>query len=314
MASKIAATAETIGNPLEGLNRRLSVIRDRVSGVAMKSHNGFYLFGRAGTSKTHTVRTTLEGIGTKYEYHSGHLTPIGLFELLDTHHDRVIVLDDVSSIFKQTIALQILLAALGTQAAGSGFRIVKYRKKGVEQTVRFTGGIIGISNLELHGDGVLTALKSRVNYLKYNPTDEQMEAMIRAVAGNGWSGKGEAMKPEECLQVAEFLITESHRLSIRLDMRNLVDKGYPDYLQHRNGHAETHWKDLIRTTLEEQLVDLQHTAAESSTREETKRKEQMIAKTLAAEYPDRQSRFDKWFELTGKGERAMYRRMSEVGI
>lgn len=279
----------------------------------MKTHNGFYVYGRAGTSKTHTVRTTLESIGTKYEYHSGHLTPIGLFELLETHHDRVIVLDDVSSIFKDKVALQILLAALGTQAAGSACRVIKYKRKASDQRIRFTGGIIAISNLELHGDGVLTALKSRVNYLKYDPTDEQMEAMIREVAAKGWTGKGEAMQSQECLQVADFLIAESHRLNIRLDMRNLVDKGYPDFLQHRNGHSETHWKDLIRTTLEEQLVDLQHTAAESGTREETKRKEQMIAKTLAAEYPDRASRVAKWIELTGKTQRAMYRRLVEVG-
>lgn len=299
--------------PLEQLNRRLSVIRDRVNGVALRSHNGFYLFGRAGTSKTHTVRTTLESIGTKYEYHSGHLTAIGLFELLAVHHDRVIVLDDVSSIFRDKVALQILLAALGTQAAGSGSRMIKYKKKGGDQTIHFTGGIVAISNLELHGDGVLTALKSRVNYLKYDPTDEQVEAMIQEVAGKGWSGKGETMTSQECLQVADFLIAESHRLNIRLDMRNLVDKGYPDYLQYRNGHAATHWKDLIRTTLEEQLVDLQHTAADTSTREEMKRREQMIAKSLEAQYPDRASRLAKWFELTGKSERAMYRRLSEVG-
>src|SRR5689334_10322255 len=67
---------------LQKLNRRLAVIRDRVRGVAFRHHPGFYLFGRPGTSKTFTVRTTLSGLGIPYHYHDGHLTPMGLFDLL----------------------------------------------------------------------------------------------------------------------------------------------------------------------------------------------------------------------------------------
>jgi hypothetical protein len=45
-------------NHLEELQRRLAVVRDRVLAVARRYANGFYLFGRAGTSKTCCRRTS----------------------------------------------------------------------------------------------------------------------------------------------------------------------------------------------------------------------------------------------------------------
>jgi hypothetical protein len=142
------------------LERQLGVVRDRVRGVASHGLPGFYLYGRAGTSKTYTVRTTLASLNCEYVYHAGHLTPIGLFELLEENPTKVIVLDDVASIFDQPKALSILLAALGKQPDGS--RIVKYKRQGRTIRVAFSGGIIAISNLELHGNAVVDALRSRV--------------------------------------------------------------------------------------------------------------------------------------------------------
>lgn len=279
-------------------------------GVALGHHNGFYLHGPAGCAKTYTVIKTLEEEDRPYHYHDGHLTPMGLFDLLAEQHDRVIVLDDVSEIFAQKIALQILLAALGNAPDETGVRIVKYRRRGVEETIRFEGGIIMVSNLELDSGPVLQALKSRVHYLRYSPTDEQIAAMMRAIAAKGWR----TMTPPECLEVTEFLIAESTRLGSRLDLRHLVDKAFPDYLQHQNGEADTHWKDLICTTLEEQLVDLKHTAPASKlSRAETKVQEQALVREIVAEYQTKEERVTAWQEQTGKSERAFYRRLEEVG-
>jgi len=120
---------------LQELQQRLAVVRDRVRGVARRHYTGFYLFGRPGTSKTYTVRTTLDELNFAYEYHLGHLTPMGLFDLLAEQHDRVLVLDDVSEILTNRIALQVLLAALGNQPHATGTRIVKYRRQGRDITV-----------------------------------------------------------------------------------------------------------------------------------------------------------------------------------
>src|SRR5438270_12603001 len=98
---------------LAELRRRQAVVRDYVRGVARQYATGLYLFGRPGTAKTHTVRAVLEQeVREIYVYQRGHLTPMGLFELIADHPDEVIVLDDLGSIFKSDVAVQLLLSAL----------------------------------------------------------------------------------------------------------------------------------------------------------------------------------------------------------
>ena len=49
----------------------------------------FTCFGRPGTAKTHTVRAVLEQeIREIYVYQRGHLTPMGLFELIAANPGR----------------------------------------------------------------------------------------------------------------------------------------------------------------------------------------------------------------------------------
>jgi len=243
-----------------------------------------------------------------------HLTPMGLFELLEEHPDCIIVLDDVAEILNQRIAVQILLAALGSQPGETGVRIVKYRRQGLDVTVPFTGGITLISNLELHPAPLLNALKSRIHYLKYNPGDAQISALMRDIASRGWPAGSPTITPIECMYIADFLIEESQKRGYRLDLRLLVDKAFPDYLQHRDGQTETHWKDLVRATLDEQLIFLQHTQAGPKTRQATKETEHEIVRKLVAEHAARHDRIDAWMKLTGKSERAYYRRAKELGL
>src|SRR4051794_7817813 len=111
----------------DDLMRQIKVVKDRVRGVVHRHSNGVYLYGRPGTSKTHMVRSTLDLLAVNYTHHSGHLTPIGLFDLLDENRDRIIVLVDVSAIFNAPIALQLLLAALGNPHDGSKIRYIRYK-------------------------------------------------------------------------------------------------------------------------------------------------------------------------------------------
>ena len=297
---------------LQTLKHRLAVIRDRVRGVALGHHTGFYLFGRAGTSKTYTIRRTLETCGVGYYYHDGHLTPIGLFDLLKAHPDQIIVLDDVSTIHQQPVALQILLAALGRQPDEFKTRTIKYQRQGRESLITFTGGIICISNLPLNATPLLTALKSRVHYLQFDPTDTQIAALMRSIAAKGWPEKSPVMTPAECRLVTDFLIAETQQLNVPLDMRMLVDKAFPDYMQHRCGHTEAHWKDLVLTTLQERLVDLKYTPTRHS-RANQKSSEQQVIREIMAQGHTAQERLNLWTQRTEKSARAFYRRLAELG-
>ena len=300
---------------LEGLDQRLAVVRDRVCGVARQYATGFYLHGRPGTAKTFTVRKILDGLRVPYHYHDGHLTPMGLFDLLEEQFDRVIVLDDVSEIFRQPVALQLLLAALGNQRGGAGVRLVRYRRQGRVADVTFSGGIIFISNLELTTAPLLQAIKSRVNVLQYSPTDRQIAALMGRVCSGGWPVKAPQVTPAECFEVATHVIKECERRDCRLDMRLLVDKALPDFTQWRNGDTEADWRDLVTATIEEQVTELKHALrSRPQTRQEKTESEEELVRTLMTEFSnDRKRMLVAWRErTTGKSDRAFDRRLQTV--
>jgi hypothetical protein len=300
---------------LAELKRRQGIVRDYVRAVARQYATGLYLFGRPGTAKTHTVRAVLEmEIREPYIYQRGHLTPVGLFELIAEHPDDVIVLDDLTAVLDSDVALQILLSALEHPTSGDRTRgrVVKYRRKGHEDRVIFRGGIICISNRELHDGELLGAFKSRVHTLNYDPSDAQLGALMLGMAELGWPHSGEPeVSPEETRLVARFLIDEMLRLSCRFDLRLFVNKALPDYQQWKDDETESDWRDLVTASIEEHLVSVRHSDGRPS-RAERKQEEHSLLKDILREHDDRQERVRVWTERTGKSERAFYRRLAEM--
>jgi hypothetical protein len=300
---------------LAELHRRQAIVRDYVRGVARQYSTGLYLFGRPGTAKTHTVRAVLEKeIQEIFTYQRGHITPMGLFELIAAHPDEVIVLDDLGAILKSDVALQILLSALEHPTSRDRSRVVKYRRQGREERAVFRGGIVCISNRELHDDELLGAFKSRVHTLNYDPSDAQLGALMLDIADRGWpcGSVNPEIGPEEARTVAHYLIGEMLRLSCPFDLRLLVNKAFPDYQQWKDGEAESDWRDLITASIEEHLVAVRHSDESPVSREERKSEEHSILREIIRDNPSRDERVRAWIERTGKSERAFYRRLAEM--
>lgn len=300
---------------LAELNRRQGIVRDYVRAVARQYATGLYLFGRPGTAKTHTVRAVLEKeIREPYTYQRGHLTPMGLFELIAEHPDDVIVLDDLTAVLDSDVALQLLLSALEHPAPGdrTRCRVVKYRRQGREERVSFRGGIVCISNRELHDDELLGAFKSRVNTLNYDPSDAQLGALMLGMAEMGWPHSGQLeVSPDEARLVAHFLIGEMLRLSCRFDLRLFVNKALPGYQQWKDDETESDWRDLVTASIEEHLVSVRHIDGRPS-RAERKQDEHALLRDILREHEGREERVRMWSERTGKSERAFYRRLAEM--
>ena len=300
---------------LEDLHRRQTVVRDYVRGVARHYSTGLYLFGRPGTAKTHTVCDVLDReIGDLYRYQRGHLTPVGLFELIAEHPDEVIVLDDLVSIFRSDVALQVLLSALEHPKSSDRGRVVRYRSKGNEERVVFRGGIICISNRELHDEDMLGAFKSRVHTLNYNPSDAQLGALMLDIADRGWPAKGpQAVKPEEASEVAQFVIGELLRLSCRFDIRLFVDKALPDYRQWKEGEAESDWRDLVAASIEQHLVARRKPDDRAPSRADRKEEEHAIVRAILNAHQGPGGPASGLVrDRTGKSARAFYRRWGEI--
>lgn len=221
----------------------------------------------------------------------------------------MIVIDDVGAIFGNKIALQILLAALGTGPEGSRKRLVKYKRAGVDKTVEFSGGIILISNLPLDGHQreLLAALRDRVQVLEFEPSDEQIIAVIKNIASEGVRGTPSA----ECVIVADFLIAEMGTRGVRPSIRLFVDKAIPDYQLYASGKSETHWKDLIVSCLKQQAIEPEHPTRDISRAENTEAERRLVL-DICTTYSTPPECVAAWKERTGKGSSAFYRRRSEL--
>ncbi len=300
---------------LAELRKRQGIFRDYVRAVAKGYATGLYLHGPPGTAKTHTVREVLEQeIREIYVYQRGHVTAMGLFELIAANLDEVIVLDDVAAILKSDVPLQILLSALEHPTTRDRSRIVKYRRQGEEQRVIFRGGIICISNRELRDDDLLGAFKSRVHTLNYDPSDAQLGALMLDIADRGWpiGSSNPEIEPEAAHMVAHYLIGEMLRLSCPFDLRLFVNKALPDYQQWKDGEAESDWRDLITASIEEHLVAVRHSEEPPVSREARKEEEQAIVQEIMRDHASRDERVRAWIKRTGKSERAFYRRLAKI--
>lgn len=279
------------------------LLRDRVRGVAERYHVGSYIVGRPGSSKTHTAKETLDSLDTPWILRNGRMSAMGLWELLHEHPEHTVVLDDISSLFRDKGALQILLAALGGVAGEP--RTVTYRTKDQSKSFEFAGGIVAISNVPLTRDPLADALVSRVVRLEFEPTDEMLIAFMREQAIRGF----EDLTPEECQEVVEFVIERSKACDYRIDLRNMT-KGWRDYRLDKHGKAKSPWQELVSSGLV-RLIEPQVPGWGS--RRERIEWERAFVRNLYDSFPDDpRRRVEEWKRVVGSGQDSMYRRKREL--
>jgi hypothetical protein len=294
---------------LAALEEQHVIIRDRIRSVAAKQHNGLFLFGPPGTSKTWLIETTLEKAGVPLVKKNGNLTAVALFDLLEEFRDSVIVLDDLTSIFSKPEALQIFLAALGNQANGRG-RLVTHKHARADRSVVFTGGIIATSNFNLKesNDPAVQALADRMHIINYDPSNELLKAKIYDIARNGDKGTS----PKDCKMVADFMFSilpENARPTIRL----FVDKVLPDFRFWKSGKSESHWHDLVRSTVLQHLSQLTKPVRPVRRQDKIAVEREIVAE-ICSSTEDSKHQVRLWTDRTGKSQSAFYRRKAEIQI
>jgi len=141
--------------------------------------------GGAGMGKTHLVKQTLADMGldesTDFVHFKGRATPAGLFITLYENSDKIIVLDDCDSVFKDDDAVNILKGALDSYDSRKISYITSKPLKdtdGVElpRHFEFTGRIIFISNIAQ--SKLDEAIRSRSFVADIDMTQDQMFTRI----------------------------------------------------------------------------------------------------------------------------------------
>lgn len=141
--------------------------------------------GSAGTGKTHLVKSTLADMGLRESYEfvhfKGRATAAGLFVTLYENCDKIVILDDCDSVFKDADAVNILKGALDSYDTRSiSYLTTKPLKdefgSHLPRTFEFTGKIIFISNIAQ--SSLDEAIRSRSFVADVDLTKKQMFARV----------------------------------------------------------------------------------------------------------------------------------------
>ena len=295
--------------PLEELNRRLDVIRTLVISAANGYRNGFGLHGPPGVGKTYTVQETLRQIGRTWEEAPKGLTPQGLLEFFEQYGAGIMLFDDVAELFEKDRAKKYMMAAFGTRPDYTEARLVPYSRQGRHMKVTVTGCCIILTNEARFPAG----FASRITTLEHAPTQEQIAALLRDIAGRGVKREKWELCGRECTEVAEFLIPEAATLGLPLDLRDLVEKSLPDYALCKAGLSRVDWRDMVRAHLTGKVGELQHPRPEPESRASRLEKEREGVREILRLFPgSRAQQLGAWRAMTGEADRKFDRRKAEV--
>ncbi len=181
--------------------------------------------GSAGTGKTHIVKSTLEEMGLKestdFVHFKGRATPAGLFVTLYENNDKIIVLDDCDSVFKDDDAVNILKGALDSYDTRKISYISTKSLKDefgseVPRHFEFSGRIIFISNI--NQSKLDEAIRSRSFVADVDLTNDQMFERIEQLMEKMESRVPAAAKA----QALELMKELDKEYEIEINLRSFI--------------------------------------------------------------------------------------------
>ena len=176
--------------------------------------------GEAGLGKSHTVFERFEKKGMKkdtdYVILKGYSTPKALYRTLYENCSNTIVLDDIDSVLKDEVSLNILKAALDSYSERViTWNSMSFRDDGTPTSFEFRGQIVFITNKSL--DTLNGAVKSRALAVDVTMNTEEKIKRMREISKN--------MLPEISLstknKVIDF-IEDNAKVVKELNFRTLI--------------------------------------------------------------------------------------------
>lgn len=227
---------------LTSLEEKQSLLAHMVRLVARKVSNGLFVAGQGGLGKSHTISQTLAQDGICPVMLNSHVTPLGLFTAFFHHRkDAILWLDDCDSIYGNMAILGLLRIALW----GQGERIVTYTSTqldGIPSSFAFESRIVFCANNIPKRNEAFRAVLSRVDVFELTASNEEVIALMRAMAAKGYG----SLTAETCLEVVEFIEKAggTRQLSMRLYEPSIRKVAYAQ----KHGIA---WRELVRSQLDQ---------------------------------------------------------------
>ena len=182
--------------------------------------------GMAGMGKTHIVKDTLQQLGLResfeFVHFKGRATAAGLYITLYENSDKIVILDDCDSVFKDDDAVNILKGALDSYDTRYISYITSRELKdsygnAVPKQFNFTGRVIFISNYEQ--SRIDEAIKSRSFVQDISMTTDQvflrMEQLITKIEP--------AIKKEHKVKALEIMKSINEKYDgVEINIRSLI--------------------------------------------------------------------------------------------
>lgn len=203
--------------------------------VAYKISNSLVISGLPGLGKTTDVEKTLDEIRVDYVPVAGDITTSGLYEILFLNRDKLLLFDDMDSVFKTEESLNLLKAVLDTKPKRKVSRILKthfdsfgmsdedverkYNELGkLPKQFEFTGRIIFITNKS--GEELDDALISRSLFVDVSPGFDEVIKRIRKIMPR--INQKIALEIKENLLDFMVLMSNKYDLRFPLNLRTFV--------------------------------------------------------------------------------------------
>jgi len=215
------------------INERFDFVGKIVKMVASKTTASAIISGSGGLGKTYSVLKALKEAGLRdvtdladfqvgdrldtskcFRVVKGYGSAKGLFRTLQESNGMVIVMDDIDSVLRDPVALNLLKGALDSYGDRYVSWLADIRDQDLDRTFKFTGQIIFITNVS--SEKLDQAVKSRAMVVDLSMTrDEMLERMRTIAASSEFLPEIDATPKREALDFLQENLDRIANLSLR---------------------------------------------------------------------------------------------------
>lgn len=238
---------------LARLEDKYETIRVNTMLVANGDSSGLAVWGEGGIGKSYQITHTLDQGGKKYHLHNTRLTGPGLCKILQAHPKDLHIIEDVESVFGEKICMSLLRSACWGQedAEGKMKRLITYRTANDSYNFHFDfdGAIIVTLNGNISNIPELRALKTRIDVYHLRSERDEVFALAKKIALDGYATVKGVVPPEQCLEMWAFYkehLPESHSPDLRM-----LTRAYRKWLGLKGINTTKTWQSLLLAAIQE---------------------------------------------------------------
>lgn len=290
---------------LDTLQHKQDHLRTAVTALHNGYDMGLFVWGEGGVGKSYIVEDQLKKVGADYILHNSRITARGLVDRLEQRPKSIHWIEDAETLLDDKKSFGVIRSACWSQSnQRPRVREITWTAFKTEIRFNFTGSILVVSNVNLiDASPEIRAIKTRVKILNMDVTNQEVFALMKQICQAGYSFGDDELSPNECWEVACFIIGKLMLLNRQLDLR-LLRHGFHDYMMSQHHHTTLSWKELLSARMEERPSAYKTRAVRTA-------EESGVAVEINNMAITGAEKIKLWEERTGRSKAAFYRMLKK---